>query len=75
MRTALNEVAAVAPEWLQAVAPAAWYGRHGRPAENNRRPKTEAMRQELAALIDAAAQQPELAQSPMVQVLRQVWAA
>ncbi len=86
LRAALNEVATVAPEWLQAMAPAAWYGRYGRPVENYRLPKTETARQDLAAAIgadgqqllsaiDAAVQQPELAQLPMVQVLRQVWAA
>jgi len=85
MRAALNEVATVAPEWLQAMAPTAWYERYGRPVENYRLPKTETARQDLAATIgadgqqlisaiDAAAQQPELAQLPMVQVLRQVWA-
>lgn len=86
MRAALNEVATVAPEWLQAVAPASWYDRYGRPVENYRLPKTEAARQDLAATIgadgqqllgaiDAAAEQPELALLPTVQVLRQVWAA
>ncbi len=85
MRAALNEVATVAPDWLQAMAPTAWYERYGRPVENYRLPKTEAARQDLAATIgadgqqllsavDAAAQQPELAQLPAVQVLRQVWA-
>ena len=85
MRAALNEVAAVAPEWLQAMAPAAWYERYGRLVENYRLPKTEAARQDLAATIgadgqqllgtiDAAMEQPELAQLPAVQVLRQVWA-
>ena len=86
VRAALNEVAAVAPEWLQAVAPPAWYERRGRPVENDRLPKTEAARQELAATIgaagqqllsaiDAATEQAELAQLPAVQVLRQIWAA
>ena len=85
MRAALNELAAVAPEWLQTVAPAAWYERYGRPVENYRLPKTEAGRQNLAATIgadgqqllssiDAATEQTELAQLPAVQVLRQVWA-
>ncbi len=85
LRAALNEVATVAPEWLQAVAPAAWYERYGRPVENYRLPKTEATRQDLAATIgadgqqllsaiDAATEQAELAQLPAVQVLRQVWA-
>ena len=86
MRDALNEVATVAPEWLQAMAPAAWYERYGRPVENYRLPKTEAARQDLATTIGADGQQllsaidgttgqPELAQLPAVQVLRQVWAA
>jgi len=85
MRAALNEVAAVAPEWLQAMAPPAWYERYGRPVENYRLPKTEAARQDLAATIgadgqqllgtiDAATEQPESAQLLAVQVLRQVWA-
>ncbi len=85
LRAALNEVATVAPEWLQAIAPAAWYERYGRPVENYRLPKTETARQDLAAtigadgqqllgVIAAATEQPELAQLPAVQVLRQVWA-
>jgi len=86
MRATLNEVATVAPEWLQAMAPAIWYERYGRAVENYRLPKTEAARltlaaeigadgQQLLSAIDAAPQQPELAQLPAVQVLRQVWAA
>ncbi len=65
------------------MAPAA---RHGRPAENDRLLKTEAARQDSNAAtgahgrqplgeVDAAAQQPELAQLPAVQALRRVWAA
>ena len=85
LRAALNKLATVAPEWLQAVAPAAWYERYGRPVENYRLPKTETARQDLAATIgadgqqllnavDTATEQTELAQLPAVQVLRQVWA-
>ena len=86
LRAALNEVAAVAPAWLKAVASAAWYERYGRRVENYRLPKTEAARlalaaeigadgQQLLAALDAAAsEQPELAQLPTVKVLRQVWA-
>ena len=84
MRATLNELATVAPDWLQAMAPASWYERYGRPVENYRLPKTEAARQDLAATIgtdgqhllsavDGAAQQPELALLPAVQILRQVW--
>ncbi len=86
LRAALNEVATVAPDWLRAIAPAAWYERYGRRVENYRLPRTEAARQDLAATIgadgrqlldalDAATDQPGLAQLPLVQVLRQVWAS
>ncbi len=51
LRAALNKLAAVAPEWLQAIAPAAWYERYGRLVENYRLPKTGAARQDLAATI------------------------
>jgi transposase len=86
LRAALNELATVAPGWLQAMAPAAWYERYGRLVENYRLPKTETARltlaaeigadgQKLLAAIDAAVDQPELVRLPAVQVLRQVWAA
>lgn len=86
LRAALNELATVAPEWLQALAPPAWYERYGRRVENYRLPKTEAARAALAAeigadgrrllgAIDAAADRPELTQLPKVEVLRRVWAA
>jgi transposase len=84
LRAALNELATVAPEWLQATAPATWYERYGRRVENYRLPKTEAARLALAAeigadgqqllnVLDAATARPELTQLPTVQVLRQVW--
>ena len=87
LRAALNELATVAPDWLQALAPPVWYERYGRRVENYRLPKTEAARaalaaeigaggrQLLAAIDAAAADRPELAQLLMVQVLHQVWAA
>src|SRR5690242_18440705 len=85
LRAALNEVAVMAPAWLQALAPAEWYERYARRVENYRLPKTEAARQELAVAIgidgrtlleaiDRATGQPWLAQIPAVQVLRRVWA-
>jgi transposase len=85
LRAALNEVAVMAPAWLQALAPAEWYERYGSRVENYRLPKTDTARQELAAAIgtdgstllraiDQATNQPWLAQIPAVQVLRQVWA-
>jgi len=86
LRAALNELATVAPEWLQALAPPDWYERYGRRAENHRLPKAEAARSALAAeigadgqrllgAIDAAADRPGLAALPKVAILRQVWAA
>ena len=84
LRAALNEVATVAPEWLQALAPPAWYERYGRRVENDRLPKTAAARAVLAAEIAAdgrrllgaiaAADRPELTRLPKVEVLRRVWA-
>src|SRR5919199_3810392 len=57
LRAALNELAAVAPEWLQALAPPARYERYGRRVENHRLPKTEAARSALAAEIGADGRQ------------------
>jgi transposase len=85
LRTALNELAVMAPDWLQALAPAEWYRRYGRRVENYHLPKTEATREELArviaadgetllAAVDAARDQPVLAQLPAVATLRRVWA-
>jgi transposase len=85
MRATLNELAAMAPDWLRALAPVEWYRRYGRRVENDHLPETDAARQELArviaadgerllAAIDAASDRPELAQVPMVETLRRVWA-
>ncbi len=83
-RAALNELAVVAPDWLQALAPPVWYERYSRRVENYRLPKAEKERLELAATIgadgdqllaaiDAAIEQPWLAQLPAIHVLREVW--
>src|SRR5262249_57329158 len=85
LRAALNELAVIAPEWLQALAPPEWYERYAKRVENYRLPKTDAARQDLAqviaadgerllAAVDAATDQPELAQLPAVVTLRRVWA-
>lgn len=85
-RAALNQLAVVAPDWLQALAPPAWYERYGRRVESYRLPKAEKERLELAATIgadgdqlltaiDAAVEQPWLAQLPAVHILREVWRA
>src|SRR5262245_2305701 len=85
MRAALNDLAVLAPEWLQALAPPEWYPRYGRRVENYHLPKTDAAREELArviaadgerllAAVEAATDQPLLAQVPGVLTLRRVWA-
>ena len=85
LRAALNELAVIAPVWLQALAPAEWYQRYGKRVENYRLPKTDAAREDLArviaadgerllAAVDAATDQPVLAQLPAVATLRRVWA-
>jgi hypothetical protein len=55
LRAALNEVAVMAPAWLQALAPAEWYERYASRVENYRLPKTDTARQDLAAAIGADA--------------------
>jgi hypothetical protein len=73
------------PIWLRALAPPEWYERYARRVENYHLPKTDAARQDLArviaadgerllAAVDAASDQPELAQIPAVVTLRRVWA-
>ena len=85
-RAALNELAVVAPDWLQALAPPTWYERYSRRVENYRLPKADKERLELVATIgadgdqlltaiDAAVEQPWLAQLPAIHVLREVWTA
>jgi transposase len=85
MRAALNDLAVMAPEWLQALAPPEWYPRHGRRVENYHLPKTDAAREELArvfaadgerlpAAVDAATEQSVLAQIQTALILRRVWA-
>jgi transposase len=77
LRAALNELAVIAPEWLQALAPPEWYERYAKRVENYRLPKTDAAREDrarviaadgerLLAAVDAATDQPVLAQLPAV---------
>ena len=57
LRHALNSLAVVAPAWLQAQAPAAWFDRYGRRLENYHWPQTAAARETLAATIGADGRQ------------------
>ena len=51
LRAALNAVATVAPDWLQAIAPLAWYERYGKRIEESRLPKDQADREAYAQMV------------------------
>jgi transposase len=84
LRAALNELATVAPLWLQALAPLAWYERYGKRIEDTRLPQSQANRDAYAqmvgedgcALLDAL-EAPEtpahLRELPVVRTLRRTW--
>src|SRR5215208_4907632 len=85
LRAALNELAAVAPDWLRGVALEAWYERYAHRVEDGRLPVTPAKREAYARqvggdglhLLDALAAPgtPEgLNQLPAILVFRRVWA-
>jgi transposase len=84
LRAALDDLAALAPEWLVAQIPAEWLERYGQRVEHYRLPKADQERKALAEQIgadglqllhaleqaDAPVGLPEL---PGIQLLRQVW--
>jgi transposase len=84
LRAALNAVATVAPDWLQAVTPLAWYERYSRRIEESRLPKATAAREAYAhtvgedgfMLLDAL-ETPEapagLRELPRIEALRRTW--
>src|SRR5215467_543702 len=51
LRAALNELATVAPDWLQGFAPVAWYERYGQRIEDTRLPQGQAKRDAYAQLV------------------------
>src|ERR671938_56904 len=53
MRQGLNAIAAVAPEWLRALAPAEWFDRYARRIEDARLPSKPEERQQYAEVIGA----------------------
>src|SRR5436190_647255 len=84
VRAAIDDVAAVVPDWLRAVAQPVWFERYGRRVEDYRLPKSREEREALAlevgadgfVLLDAldAPTAPAAARElPMVQTLRDVW--
>src|SRR5438132_8910747 len=84
LRAALNPLATVAPAWLQAVSPLAWYERYSRRIEESRLPKATAEREVYAhtvgedgvLLLDALETPtgPEARRElPSIHALRQAW--
>jgi transposase len=84
LRAALDDLAAVGPDWLRTVAQPAWFERYGRRIEESRWPRSRAKREALAlgvgadgfCLLDAldAPDAPDAAREvAMVQTLRDVW--
>jgi transposase len=80
----LNDLATVAPAWVQGIAPLPWYERYGKRIEDTRLPQAEAARTVYAEqvgrdgwlLLDAlnAAEVPKaLRDRSSVATLRQVW--
>src|SRR6185295_12032455 len=51
LRATLNELATVAPAWLQAMAPLAWYERYGKRIEDTRLPQDQASRDAYAQIV------------------------
>jgi transposase len=84
LRAALNTLATVVPEWLQATAPTAWLDRYGLRAEDARFPQQEAERIAYAEMVGcdgyvllaalyAESAPPWLRELPAVETLRRVW--
>jgi transposase len=85
LRAALNELATVAPDWLRAAAPEAWYKRYAHRVEDGRLPQATAEREAYARAVgedgfalldrlDEPATPEGLGRLPAVELLRQVWA-
>jgi transposase len=85
LRAALNEIAAVAPDWLRGTVPEVWYKRYASRVEDGRLPRAAAEREAYARTVgedgfalldrlDEPGTDPELRLLPKVEVLRRVWA-
>jgi len=84
LRAALNAVATVAPAWLQAVTPLAWYERYSRRIEESRLPKDTAAREVYAQMVgedgchfldafEAPDAPQEARELPVIATLRRTW--
>jgi hypothetical protein len=84
LRAALNAVATVAPAWLQAITPLAWYERYSRRIEDIRLPKDAADREAYAQMVgedgfhfldalETAEAPQEARELPILTTLRRTW--
>jgi transposase len=84
LRATLNDLATVAPTWVQGIAPLAWYERYGKRIEDTRLPQAEAARTAyteqvgsdgwlLLDTLDTAEVPKTLLDRASVATLRQVW--
>src|SRR3954470_1626237 len=84
LRAALDDLAAIVPNWLRGVAQPVWFERYGRRVEDYRLPKRQEERQALALAVgadgfllldalDAPGAPAAAREVPMVQTLRDVW--
>ena len=84
LRAALDDLAAVVPDWLRSLAPPAWFERYGHRVEDSRLPRSREKREALALEIgadgfrlldalDAPTAPPAAHAVAMVQTMRQVW--
>lgn len=84
LRAALNAVATVAPDWLQAITPLAWYERYSRRIEESRLPKDTAEREAYAHMVgedgfllldalETPAVPKGLRELPSLEALRRTW--
>jgi transposase len=84
LRAALNELAHVAPDWLQSVAPLEWYERYSKRIEDSRLPREATKREAYAqtvgedgfTLLDALDNEQvaeALRELPMIDTLRRTW--
>ncbi len=84
LRAALNDLAEVAPDWLQELAPREWYERYGKRIEDARLPRAKAAREAYAQtvgedgfhVLDAvdAPEAPEAVRTlPSIATLRRIW--
>jgi transposase len=84
-RSALNELAQLAPAWVKQLVPAEWYTRYGRRFDSMHQPDSQAKRDErmqqiveggfwLTTHVFAPGTLPEMRWAPSVKVLRPIWA-